>query len=48
MGKKNKKENITKYGENVCTEFQWLPLSKQKEKARWLDKITKTNKNKKS
>ena len=28
-----KKENTTKYGEFVCTEYQWLPLEKQKEQA---------------
>ncbi len=36
-------ENVTKYGEMVCTEFKWLPLEKQKEKAEKLDKITKKN-----
>lgn len=36
-----KKENTTKYGEQVCSEFAWLPLDKQKEKAEKLDKITK-------
>ena len=48
MGKQNKKENTTKYAENVCTEFNWLSPDKQKEKAIWLDKITKNNKKKKS
>lgn len=43
----NKKENTTKYGEQVCSEFVWLPLDKQKEKAEKLDKITK-NINKKN
>lgn len=46
MKRTNKKENTTKYGEQVCTEFAWLPLDKQKEKAEMLNKITKTNKNK--
>lgn len=36
-----KKENTTKYGEQVCSEFGWLPLDKQKEKAIEFDKITK-------
>ena len=33
-----KKEIVTKYGENVCTEFEWLPLDKQKENANKFDK----------
>ena len=45
MSKQDKKENTTKYGEEVCTEFAWLPLDKQKEKADRLDKITKQGKN---
>lgn len=32
--------NKTKYGEFVCTEFEWLPLDKQKEKAKRFQKIT--------
>ncbi len=43
----NKKENTTKYGEQVCSEFAWLPLDKQKEKAEKMDKMTK-NINKKT
>ena len=43
---KKKKDNTTMYGENVCTEFEWLPLDKQKENAEKFDKITK-NKRKK-
>lgn len=43
----NKKENTTKYGEQVCSEFAWLPLDKQKEKAEKMDKMTK-NINKKN
>lgn len=42
-----KKDNLTKYGENVCTEFEWLPLDKQKENALKFDKITKKQKKKK-
>ncbi len=41
------KENTTKYGEQVCSEFAWLPLDKQKENAERFDKITKKNKNNK-
>lgn len=44
MSKQDMKENTTKYGEEVCTEFAWLPLDKQKEKADRLDKITKQGK----
>ena len=39
-----KKVNTTKYGEQVCSEFVWLPLDKQKENAIRFDKITKKNK----
>lgn len=28
-----KKEDTTKYGEFVCSTFQWLPLEKQKQQA---------------
>lgn len=34
-------ENVTKYGEQVCTRFAWLPLGKQKENADKFDKMTK-------
>lgn len=44
--KKEKKDNITMYGEQVCSEFAWLPLDKQKENADRFDKITKKSKNK--
>lgn len=37
-------ENVTKYGEHVCTQFVWLPLDKQKENAERFDKITKKKK----
>lgn len=40
-----KKENTTMYGEQVCSEFAWLPLDKQKENAEKLSKITDTKKN---
>lgn len=39
--KENKKNNTTKFGEFVCSEFEWLPLDKQKEKAKKLDNVTK-------
>ncbi|MGN1330135.1 MAG: hypothetical protein ACI4VN_02210 [Clostridia bacterium] len=38
---KRKKDNTTMYGEEVCSEFAWLPLDKQKEKANKLNEITK-------
>ena len=42
-------EDNTKYGEFISTYFAWIPLSKQKEKAREMEKMTqkedkKTNK----
>lgn len=40
----DKKDNVTKYGENVCTQFNWLPLDKQKENAKKFEKITKSKK----
>ena len=43
---KNKKKNTTKYGETVCSEFEWLPLDKQKENALKFDQITKNKKKK--
>ena len=39
----NKKKNTTLYGEEVCSEFAWLPLDKQKENADKLNKMTKKN-----
>lgn len=41
-----KRENITKYGEQVCSEFAWLPLDKQKENAEKFAEITKKKENK--
>ena len=42
------KEDVTKYGEEVCTSFGWIPPEKQKEKAKKLAKATKKKpKNKK-
>lgn len=46
MKKDSPKENTTKYGEQVCSEFAWLPLDKQKEKAEEFNRITKSNKKK--
>lgn len=43
---KEKKDNVTFCGENVCTQFGWLPLDKQKENAEKFDKITKGKKSK--
>ncbi len=40
-----KKDNVTLYGETVCSEFAWLPLDKQKENADRLNKITKKKNN---
>ncbi len=37
----DKKDNTTMFGEEVCSEFAWLPLDKQKENAERLAKITK-------
>lgn len=37
-------KNTTKYGEFVCSYYQWLPLEKQKTQAEKLSKITKKNK----
>ena len=37
-------EDNTKYGEFVSTYFAWIPLSKQKEKAREMEEITKKTK----
>ncbi len=41
--KKEKKTNekTTKYGEFVCSLDHWLPIEKQKEKAKKLAKVTK-------
>lgn len=44
MDNEEKEDNVTLYGENVCTEFVWLPLDKQKENAEKFDKMTKKKK----
>lgn len=44
MSEKNKKEQVedtTKYGEFVCTEYQWLTPELQKKQAKKLENITK-------
>lgn len=46
-----KKEDTTKYGEFVCSNYHWLPLEKQKEQAENMANMTenkKTNKAHKS
>lgn len=42
----NKKEDTTKFGEFICTEYQWLPLEKQKEQAKKMANMTKKKKEK--
>lgn len=39
--KEKDKKNTTKYGEEVCSEFTWLPINKQKKNAKRLANITK-------
>ena len=41
MRYKKTKKNVTKYGEEICTEFSWLPLEKQKENAIRFENMTK-------
>ena len=40
----SKKENTTKYGEFVCSTFHWVPIEKQKSKAKNMSNITKSKK----
>ena len=40
-------EDTTKYGEFISSYFAWITLPEQKDKAKKLEDITKTNKNKK-
>lgn len=48
IDKKNSiREDTTKYGEFVCTEYQWLPIEKQKEQAKKMANMTKKEKRKK-
>ena len=39
-------EDNTKYGEFISTYFAWIPLSKQKEKAREMEEMTKKKRSK--
>lgn len=39
-------EDNTKYGEFISTYFAWVPLNKQKEKAKEMDNMTKKDENK--
>ena len=39
------KENVTKYGEFVCSCHGWLPLDRQKEEAERLENVTKNRDN---
>ena len=40
---KKEKENQTKYGEVIPSMYNWLPIDKQKEKAKKLANITNKN-----
>ena len=42
--KVQKREDMTKYGEFVCSTFHWLPIEKQKKQAK--NMINMTNKKK--
>ncbi len=44
--KVSKKEDMTKYGEFVCSAFHWLPIEKQKEQAEDMVNMTKGKKEK--
>lgn len=39
--KVNKKDNLEKYGEFICSFYQWVDLDSQKENAKRLARITK-------
>ena len=39
----SKREDMTKYGEFVCSTFHWLPIEKQKQQAKKMAKMTKNN-----
>lgn len=45
--KNSRREDTTKYGEFVCSEYQWLPIEKQKEQAKEMANMTKKEKGKK-
>lgn len=40
----SKREDMTKYGEFVCSAFHWLPIDEQKKKAEKMSKMTKNSK----
>ena len=40
----SKRDDMTKYGEFVCSAFHWLPIEKQKKKAREMADMTKNKK----
>lgn len=41
-----KKEDMTKYGEFVCSAYHWLPVEKQKEQVAKMEEVTKKSKKK--
>ena len=43
--KNKKREDTTKYGEFICSNYHWIPIEKQKEQAKRLANITKDKKN---
>ena len=45
--REEKENNTTKYGEFVCSFYQWLPLDIQKKQAEEMSKITDKNDSKK-
>lgn len=42
--KVSKKEDMTKYGEFVCSTYHWLPVEKQKEQVEKMENITNEDK----
>ena len=46
MKEENNNDNVTKYGEFVCSQFEWLPIDKQKEKTNKMNEMTKNKKKK--
>lgn len=46
MENKEKKEDATKYGEFVCSNYHWVPLDEQKKIAKKMENITKKEKSK--
>ena len=39
-----KREDMARYGEFVCSTFQWLPIEEQKKKVKKMANMTKCNK----